>query len=97
MAIPRWRIVGDWFDVCSCNIPCPCEFAQPPTNNSCEGVLAYHIREGQYGEVALAGLNVVVVAGFSGNAWTGEAQMQAGFFLDARADDQQREALEMIF
>jgi hypothetical protein len=60
-------------------------------------VLAYHIREGQYGDVALAGLNVVVVAGFSGNAWAGEAQMQAGFFLDARADDRQREALEMIF
>lgn len=97
MAIPHWRVVGDWFDVCSCNIPCPCEFAQAPTNNSCEGVLAYHIREGQYGDVALAGLNVVVVAGFSGNAWAGEAQMQAGFFLDARADDRQREALEMIF
>jgi hypothetical protein len=24
---------GDWFDVCSCNIACPCEFAQPPTNS----------------------------------------------------------------
>ncbi len=33
--IPLWQVVGDWFDVYSCNIPCPCEFAQPPTNNVC--------------------------------------------------------------
>jgi hypothetical protein len=26
--IPRWKLDGDWFDVCKCNIPCPCEFAQ---------------------------------------------------------------------
>ena len=29
--IPQWRLRGDWFDVCKCDIPCPCEFAQPPT------------------------------------------------------------------
>ncbi|HKO25626.1 MAG TPA: DUF1326 domain-containing protein [Chloroflexota bacterium] len=46
--VPPWHAAGDWFDACSCNIPCPCEFAQPPTNNICDGVLAYHIREGHY-------------------------------------------------
>ncbi len=35
--IPQWHIAGDWFDVCSCDIPCPCEFAQAPTNNVCNG------------------------------------------------------------
>jgi hypothetical protein len=29
--IPNWKATGDWFDVCKCNIPCPCEFAQTPT------------------------------------------------------------------
>src|SRR5206468_11172224 len=53
--IPQWWMKGDWFDVCSCNIPCPCEFAQPPTNNHCDGVMAYHIREGAYGDVRLDG------------------------------------------
>jgi hypothetical protein len=97
MNIPPWHVRGDWFDVCSCNIPCPCEFAQAPTDNYCEGVLAYHIREGQYGDVPLAGLNVVVVAGFSGNAWTGDAHMEAGFFLDAAGDAGQHAALEAIW
>jgi hypothetical protein len=27
---PRWWMKGDWFDVCSCNVPCPCSFAQAP-------------------------------------------------------------------
>jgi uncharacterized protein DUF1326 len=39
--IPQWWMKGDWFDVCSCNIPCPCTFAQPPTNDHCDGVMAY--------------------------------------------------------
>ena len=30
--IPKWRVQGDWFDTCNCSIPCPCTFAQPPTD-----------------------------------------------------------------
>ena len=49
---------GDWFDICSCNIPCPCEFAQAPTNNACLGMLVWHIREGNFGDVGLDGFNL---------------------------------------
>src|SRR5512132_3441 len=66
--IPTWWMKSDWFDVCSCNVPCPCGFAQAPTNNRCEGVLAYHVREGTYGDVVLDGLNVIVIAIFEGKA-----------------------------
>jgi hypothetical protein len=95
--IPQWRLVGDYFDVCSCDIPCPCEFAQPPTNNHCEGVLAYHIREGSYGDVRLDGLNVLAVGAFDGNLWAREATVALGIFIDERADERQREALQAIF
>lgn len=95
--IPQWWMKGDWFDVCSCNIACPCEFAQPPTNNTCEGVLAYHIREGTYGDVRLDGLSVVAVASFKGNVWAGEAKISLGLFIDERADAGQRQALQMVF
>ena len=67
--VPQWRLVGDWFDVCSCTVPCPCTFAQPPTNNHCQGVLAWHIRDGRFGDVRLDGLNVLGVAEFEGNIW----------------------------
>ena len=42
--VPQWHIEGDWFDVCKCNVPCPCEFAQAPTYGDCEGVLGWHIK-----------------------------------------------------
>jgi hypothetical protein len=48
--VPKWNASGDWFDVCKCNIPCPCTFAQSPGYGYCEGVMAYHIKKGQYGE-----------------------------------------------
>ncbi len=99
--IPKWWMKGDWFDVCSCNIACPCKFAQAPTNNKCEGVAAWHIREGQYDDVRMDGLNVVGVIQFEGNAWTAETVetgiVHAGLFLDERADEQQREALQLVF
>src|SRR5438552_606927 len=95
--VPEWRLEGDWFDVCSCNIACPCEFAQTATNGACAGVLAYHVTQGRYGDVALDGLNVLGVVDFTGNVWDGETKVNLGIFVDDRADDRQREAIQMIF
>jgi hypothetical protein len=95
-AVPDWHAEGDWFDVCKCNIPCPCEFAQPPTFGDCEGVLVWHIRSGRYGSVSLDGLNVLAVGSFTGNVWK-DAKVTVGMFLDERADTAQREALQTIF
>lgn len=92
-----WQADGDWFDVCRCDIPCPCEFAQRPTDNHCEGVLAWHINRGHYGGVTLDGLNVLAIGAFTGNLWAGEAKVTMGMFIDERADERQREALQMIF
>ena len=95
--VPDWRLAGDWFDICSCNIPCPCEFAQAPTNNACEGMLAWHVREGRYGDVRLDGLTVLALGAFEGNLWAGEAKARMGMFIDERADEGQRQALQTIF
>jgi hypothetical protein len=48
--IPSWHIVGDWFDNCSCAVPCPCTFAQALDNGFCESVLFWHVNEGHYGD-----------------------------------------------
>jgi hypothetical protein len=71
--VPNWKVSGDWFDVCKCNMPCPCEFAQAPTFGDCAGVLAWHIKKGQYGDIVLDGLNVLGLGSFTGNIWAGEA------------------------
>jgi len=64
--IPEWKVSGDWFDVCKCSIPCPCEFAQAPTYGDCDAILAYHIKNGYYGRTVLDGLNVLFLSYFKG-------------------------------
>ena len=46
----RWHLRGQWFDACKCAIPCPCSFAQPPTYGDCDGILLWHVDEGNYGD-----------------------------------------------
>jgi len=94
--ILEWQVAGDWFDVCKCAIPCPCTFAQAPTYGDCEGILAWHIREGHYGDVSLDGLNVVALGSFEGNIWEG-AKATMGMYMDERADEPQRQGLTVIF
>lgn len=67
---------------------------QAPANNACSGVLAYHIREGHYGDVPLAGLNLIGIGAFQGNLWAGKATgFKMGLFIDARANEQQQGTL----
>ena len=80
-------------------MPCPCEFAQAPTYGECDGILAYHINKGNYGEISLDGLNILGLGGFKGNIWAGDGttKIDLGFFFDEKANEKQREALNMIF
>src|SRR5205823_5947711 len=94
--IPEWRVSGDWFDVCKCSIPCPCTFAQAPSDGDCEGILAWHIRAGHFGDVGLDGLSLVGLGTFDGNIWEG-AKADMALFVDERAEDRQREALQAIW
>lgn len=61
LAVEKWSLKGQWFDVCRCAIPCPCSWAQPPDDGFCEGILIWHVNEGRYGTVKLDGLNVAMV------------------------------------
>ena len=95
--VPAWHARGEWFDLCRCNVPCPCSWAQAPDDDYCDAVLVWHIREGRYGDVALDGLNVVAFASFKGNIWEGaHSEPKMGVVMDER-DEGQREALQMIF
>lgn len=94
-----WRLKGEWFDICSCSLPCPCTFAQAPTHGDCLFTLAWQVHEGHYGDIDLSGLGVVAIGEFKGNMWIGDpnATMTLMFYIDAKGDDDQRRALERIF
>ena len=73
---------GGLVDVCKCNMPCPCEFAQLPTFGDCDGILAWHVRKGTYGDIAVDGLNVIALGRFVGNIWAG-AKAIMGIFIES--------------
>jgi hypothetical protein len=50
------------------------------------------IREGHYGTVQLDGLNLLALSAFEGNLWMEDVKARMGFFIDERADAQQRES-----
>ncbi|HLJ54997.1 MAG TPA: DUF1326 domain-containing protein [Chthonomonadaceae bacterium] len=83
---PRWTAVGTLLEACSCAVPCPCNFRQPPTHGYCNTVYAYRLKTGAYEGVKLDGLV------FGG----GEADKGAIAFVDARATREQRPALEKL-
>lgn len=97
LTIPAWTLKGDWIDVCSCNTPCPCTFAQRPTNNRCTAMFGYRITGGRYGDVDLGGLNVGAVVRFEGNIWAGECSCSLGLIVDDRATPEQAAGLQAIF
>jgi len=100
-AAPAWRIQGDYFENCNCDVVCPCLFSTgapmtaTPTQGACEVPLAFHVERGRYGDVTLDGLNAVVAARTPGPM--AEGNMQVAIYLDERADAAQQEALTAIF
>ena len=98
----RWQIVGDYFENCSCDVACPCVFSPgpflsaKPTQGVCQVAMAFHVDQGRYGEVPLDGLNAVVVARSPGGPM-GEGNWTVAAYVDERADERQRQALQTIF
>lgn len=93
----QWRIKGDFVDFCKCRVPCACSWGQPPDEGDCDGVIGYRINEGNFGDVTLDGLNLAAVGHFEGNAWDPDVRLDMGMFVDERADERQREAIQTIF
>jgi len=96
-----WQLKGDYFENCNCDVVCPCLFSPlpqltaMPTQGACEVALAFHIDNGKYDNVTLDGLNAVVAVRTPGAM--GEGNWSAAVYLDERADDGQRAALQAIF
>ena len=87
----KWSFEADYLQGCNCDYGCPCEFEAPPSRGFCQGVGAWRIANGNYGDVKLDGLGMAFSvhtpkAMHLGNATT-------AVFIDERATPAQREAL----
>lgn len=95
-----WRIRGSYFESCNCDPICPCRRIDGvpggrSTHGVCMGVLSWLIDEGIADGVDLGGQPVALALTYSdddeGSPWTWI------LYLDSRAADDQRDALEGIF
>ena len=95
MSAESWNLSGVMVESCSCNVGCPCNFTMDPTYGWCKGNNGWHIDQGKYGNVGLDGLNVIMLGDYPGNLLKGN--WTVGHVIDAKANAQQREALQKIF
>ena len=94
-----WKLSGDLEEACSCNIACPCWFKSPPSRMTCDGVQAVFITKGRYGKTPLDGLAVAQFV----QSPEGKSMFEsygtwnfANFYIDERANEEQRKALKEI-
>lgn len=95
-----WQISGSYLEACNCEAICPCRTVGGrkggrSTEGICTGSLSWQIDEGAAGDADLSGLRVVLALRYDddepGSPW------DFFLYLDERADQAQREALEGIF
>ena len=75
---------------CNCAPGCPCDFWANPTYYKCEGMMAFHILEGNFGPTKLGG----IIAGGT-YYWPGPLHLGNGTFqpyVSDNASAEQREA-----
>ncbi len=94
----QWTIAGDYLEACNCDVACQCIWMEEPDDGRCTVSLAWHVREGSYGDVDLGGLNAIWLARYEdGNPFDPDATWPLVLLIDERADDEQRAALEAVF
>lgn len=90
-----WNIGGGYFEICSCNVTCPCNFLSAPSEGFCEANFGWEIRQGSYGKVDLRGTKVVLIVRSKEHMMKGG--WKAALYIDQGASEEQRKALETIF
>ncbi|PYJ21904.1 MAG: hypothetical protein DME20_04555 [Verrucomicrobia bacterium] len=94
-----WKITGQLEEACSCDAACPCWFNSKPTKMTCGGGQVLFIDKGNYGNTKLDGLALATM----GQSPEGQTMMEsfgkwnfAYYYIDKKANPEQRKALEAI-
>ena len=94
----NWTIRGDYVEACNCDVTCQCIWLEPPDDDVCTVSLAWHIRDGHYGDVDLSGLSVaLLVSTDEGVMFAPETGWDVVLLVDEAATEEQRSAIEDIY
>jgi len=83
----HWEIQGDLSEVCTCAVPCTCNFGEGASpHHYCRSMFSLAVEKGHYGDLKLDGLHLAGVHGNKSKVW----------FVDAKANPEQAAALRSI-
>ena len=90
-----YELRGQFLEACDCHVTCPCWFHEPPDEDECTGLVAWHVEWGRIDAVDVSGLTTVSVSHHGGHRAEGQARV--ALFLDAQASAAQQAALAAAF
>jgi hypothetical protein len=92
-----WSIEGTYFETCSCELMCPCNFSfdHGATYDYCRVTLVFNIREGEIEGTDVGGRTLAVIAD-TPKVMT-EGNWRLGMFVDDGTSDEQMEKLTAVF
>jgi hypothetical protein len=92
-----WSIEGTYFETCSCELMCPCNFSfdHGATYDYCRVVLVFNITDGEIEGTDVGGRTLAVIAD-TPKVMT-EGNWRLGMFLDDGTSDEQMQKLTAVF
>jgi hypothetical protein len=92
-----WSISGTYFETCSCELMCPCNFSfdHGATYDYCRVTLVFDVRTGEIEGTDVSGRTLALVAD-TPKVMT-DGNWRVGIFVDDGASDAQLEALTGVF
>jgi hypothetical protein len=89
-----YRVKAESIEACNCNHGCNCQFAGYPNEGKCEFIVAYEVKDGNFGNVSLKGVRAVVAAKYPKAIHEGHGHVV--LFIDEKATPEQVNALATI-
>src|SRR5215471_6094698 len=87
----KWHLAGEEIGSCNCAWGCPCQFNALPTTGRCEGLIAYLIHDGHFGDTPLGGVRYAQIMSWPGPIHEGNGTRR--LVLDEKTTPAQRNAL----
>ena len=90
-----YQIEGTLFEVCTCNVLCPCWVGEGPDQGTYDGLLGWRVDKGMIEGVDVSGITLAMLAHIPGNILQGNWRVMA--YMDEKATEDQEEALLNVF
>ena len=92
-----WSVRGTYFETCSCELMCPCNFslAHGAHYDRCRVTLVFNVTEGEVEGTNVSGLKVAAIADTPKVMTDGNWRL--GVFIDDKASEEQAEKLIAVF